>query len=203
MLAWAVGGVVLAGIPDGVRVSPVAATPDVLERFARWQTAHGASPSQPLCQPLPFPEVQLCFRVWEGNRRRWVTEADGDRWEVTPRELRARIESHCVESVGRIETRRVEGASSRYAVLADGDGWAVSGILCPSAIAKAASWTSFRAALPTEHLLLLWPGGDRELDQIMAVGVREIHDTQSNPLTSQIVRFDGEGWRVYGRAIPR
>ncbi|MEO0606429.1 MAG: hypothetical protein AAF211_33690 [Myxococcota bacterium] len=195
----------LATPPVG-HLRPVAATPSLIARFVRHQTELGRPEAFPVCRPLPVPELKLCFRVWEGDRRRWVTELDRLRWGVTAEILQSRIESNCVESVKRAVVRTVQGGTSRYLALTDGDGWAVMGLLCPKALAARlrtlSPATSFKAALPTEHVLLAWSDGNPELDRILAVGVREIHQTEPDPLTPQVLSFDGERWHPYGRAVP-
>jgi len=198
----------IAGVPSDVHLRPVAATPAILARFERWQAERGGPSSPPHCQPLTIPEVQLCFRVWEGAARRWVTEADRRQWNATPEELQDRVRRDCVESVGRAELRTVSGGRQRYLALTDGDGWAVAGILCPHALAERlralapTAGVSFRAALPTQDVLLAWAAGDAELDRIMAVAAREIHDLQPRALTPGVVHHDGERWRTFGRAVP-
>ena len=197
-----------AGLPDGLQLRPVAATPGVIARFERWQVEQGRPNRPPHCQPLPFPEVHLCFRVWEGAERRWVTEADRERWGATPEELRARVLENCVESIRRAELRTVLGDDRRYLVVTDGDGWAVAGILCPDEVVarlrplQSPAGQALQAALPTQEVLLAWLAGDAELDRIMAVAAREIHEQQSHPITPQVLRHDGERWRPFGRAVP-
>lgn len=208
MLGWVIGAMVgWAGIPADVQIRPVAATRDDVARFERWQVERVRASSAALCQPLAIPEVQLCFRVWEGRRRRWVTEADGARWGVSARDLEERVLGDCVESVSRAEVRTVQGGAARYLALTDGDGRAVSGFLCPGALTERVSvlghGVGIRAALPTQDVLLAWPAGDPELDRIMAVAAREIFELQSDPLTPQIMLHDGDRWRAFGRALPR
>ena len=201
---WIAMWAAVASVPEDVQVRPFAATKETLERFARWQREHGSTPVAPLCQPLVVPEIQLCFRVWEGDRRRWVTAADGARWGVTPELLERHVRGDCAEYVARAEGRVVEGDAKRYVLLADGDGWAVGGFLCPDALRGPLSGaTAFRAALPAEGVLLAWPAGDLDLDRIMAVAAREIAEGQPNPLTPQVMHYDGARWQAYGRAVPR
>ncbi|MEN0062474.1 MAG: hypothetical protein AAGA48_10010 [Myxococcota bacterium] len=210
MFTWlAVATPAWGGLPAHLEIRPVAATAEVLARFERWQRVTGQATSLPACQPLEIPEVQLCFRVWEGRRRRWVTLSDLATWGTSGADLREAVVEDCAGSLRALQRQTVAGSTASYLTLTDGDGRATSGILCPTLLAKRVSalglrvGSGFRAALPTQDVLLVWPAGDPELDRILAVAAREIHEQQRHALTPQIMHYDGDRWRLFGRAVLR
>lgn len=210
-MVWWLAMAASAGIPTDAVIRPVAASRATIDRFTAWQAGRNTSASPPHCQALPIPEVFLCFRVWEGTRRRWVTEADRAQWAMTEAQLYEMARRDCVASLRSAGFRWVRDSSSaiggrrdraRYLELVDGDGGAVAGVLCPEAVSQRLGKPTFRAAMPTEDVFLAWPAGDPELDRILAVGAREIHDQHRRSLTPQVVHFDGDRWRAFGRAVP-
>ncbi|MCA9570857.1 MAG: hypothetical protein KC656_23610, partial [Myxococcales bacterium] len=109
----------LAGVPDGVR--GFAAPADVTAAFEE------AKRPAPVCTELLAGHAALCFKVWEGGRRRWVVPADLEAWHTDVAALRlAVLERGRGRAKGAIERLHVAGgpadARSAYLQIRDGDG---------------------------------------------------------------------------------
>lgn len=159
--------------------------------------------SDPLaCRVLWKDHALLCFRVWEKDRRRWVTEADLKAWSTTTADLGAAVAGSAAKVLTeRVEKVPVDGSEATYLRLRDGDGWAASGVLAPHVLAKRLG-VPYLAAIPAEGVFVAWKHGTPELDHIMAVGVREMHDEQDGGVSPYIYAWDGAKWTPFGEAKP-
>lgn len=191
---------VAPGIPEGLR--PVAADGGAPARFAAWRASSGL-PAEHLACEAPVPTaVLLCFRVWEGSSRRWVTVEDLQRWTTDLGHLRTSLLARAKAKVAAAPLVAVEGMKEHYLRLLDGDGWAAAGLLVPDAVASRLGGGPIRVAWPAESLLLAWrPAGD-DLDRVMAVGVKELYDTQKGSVSPTIFTWDGTAWSAFGEAVP-
>jgi len=192
-----------AKLPEGLR--PVAADTGAPGRFAEWRTGKGLAAAELACDPALPGAVLLCFRIWEGDARRWVTRDDLARWGATTTDLRAALLSEASRRIASAELVPIAGTTSTYLRLTDGDGWAASAVLAPGALAARLGATpgSIRVALPAEGVLLAWLAGDADRDRIMAVGAREIYDAQPGSVSPAVFTWDGRVWTSFGEAVPR
>jgi hypothetical protein len=190
ILLTAIASTGWAAIPDGVR--PMAAPTDVVESYAKAFPA-----SAPLaCAPLLPEHAHLCFRVWEGKTRRWVTEADLASWQ-TDREA---LVQHVAKRSGAVlaselEQQAIPDMDAGYLQLRDGDGWAVAPFFDGPAIEQRLGAMP-RVAIPRAGVVLAWPTGSAELDKVMAVAVREMYEAADDAVTPMV-----HVWRD-GRYVP-
>jgi len=185
----------LAAIPEGLR--PAAAPFDAPARYQ----AEFPGKSPLACAPLLPKQALLCFRVWEGGRRRWVTERDLARWRTDLDGLVAGVKSGAEEVLktepGRVSVVDFDG---HYFELRDGDGWAAAPLLRPDLLASKLGQGSFRVAIPRAGVFLAWPTGSADLDKIMAVAVRELYESGQDAVTPMVFRAEGEGFVAFGQA---
>ena len=201
LLVFGLALAALAGVPDGIR--PVAAPVDVPAQYAAFLEKSGKKGDPLACRELWPGQALLCFRVWEKKKRRWVTEADLASWAVTVDDLAAATRTHAKDLIeGGLETVAVEGTTDSYVRFSDGDGWAASVALAPDVIA-AKLGLPFLAAIPAEGVFVAWSPGKPELDYIMAVGVRELHDQQDGSVSPKVHAWDGQRWTPFGEAKSR
>lgn len=155
------------------------------------------------CQPL-LRETALCFRVWHEKRRRWVTVKDVEAWETDIDGLREQVLAPAAKALANEPHQaRVEGMKHRYWILQDSDGWAVAPLLHPNTLFErmgVAPTTEVRVAMPTSTVFLAWPPGSPELDQVMAVAVRELYEPADDAISDLVYRWDGKGWAAWARA---
>lgn len=197
--AWAV--VAWAG-PPTEDLRPVLAPIDAPEGYARWRQDRGLAPDPLACAPAWPGTALLCFRVWEGSRRRWVTQGDLAAWGVPVEGLVTTVAEASRAVIGRAEVVPVEGMEARYLRLVDGDGWAAVGFLHPELVAERLGGLPIRLAVPSEGVLVAWRPGGLALDKVLAVGVRELYDAQPGGVTPKILQWDGSTWLPFGEATP-
>jgi hypothetical protein len=189
-------------VPDGLR--PVVADVGAPGRFAAWRKESGLPPVDLACEPALPGAVLLCFRIWEGGARRWVTVDDLRRWGLATGDLRTTLIPEALRRIETAERIAIEGTSASYLRLVDGDGWAAAAVLAPGAIAArlGAESGSVRVAFPAETVFVAWRSGDADLDRIMAVGVRELYDAQPASVSPGVFTWDGRVFTSFGEAVP-
>jgi hypothetical protein len=192
--------VALGDVPEGVR--PVVVPIDAPSQYAAFLKSKGESASPLACRTLWEGYSLLCFRVWERKVRRWVTVDDLEAWSVTVGDLETAVAVRAREMVSTgVEAVAVDGMTSTYLRLTDGDGWAASGGLVPEGLTKRLG-IPFLAAIPAEGVFVAWAHGDPELDHVMAVGVRELYDEQPGGVSPFVHAWDGQKWLPFGEAKP-
>jgi hypothetical protein len=195
LLAWAA--------PDVSALRPVVASVSAPQRHQAWQMAEGM-PTDPLvCDPLWQDIALLCFRTWEGGKRRWVTASDAASWKTDAKAMRALLALQAAAHVQRAEMVPVSGMSASYLRLVDGDGWAAALALRPDLLAERLGGAPVRVAMPAEGVLVAWKVGTPELDQVMAVGVREMYEQMKGAVSPRVVTWDGAKFVPFGQAIPK
>lgn len=144
--------------------------------------------------------LALCFTWVEEGVRRYVTRAELASWGIDRAGLRARAQAAAAAHVGpkRPAPVAVEGGGE-YRLSAEGDGWDVSALLHPEALQRALGGQPV-VAVPQRNTLLAWRSGEAELDTIMAVGVKRMHEAADTPVSPLLYTWDGDSWEVWGEA---
>jgi hypothetical protein len=180
---------------------------DAPTQYNAWLASKGTTSTEQglACQVL-WPEVaRLCFRVWEEDRRRWVTTADLSAWSTDTAVLRTLVTEAAAKRLGALQEMVpiVGMKDARYLRLRDGDGWAAAGVLLPQTL-EALVGRPLRIAVPSEGVLVAWKGGNPAIDQVMAVGTREIFDAAEEPSVSPMAHGWEEGrFKPFGEAKPQ
>lgn len=191
------------GAPPAADLRPVATAAGVQERYTRWRELEGLPPERLVCQVAWAEVVDLCFRVWEQGKRRWVVVGDLAAWGADAAGLRATLAEPAAERVRAAELAPIEGMSTSYLRLVDGDGWAAAGLLRPELVAERLGGGPVRVALPAESVLVAWKVQGDEVDKVMAVGVRELYEGTPGAVSPKIVTWDAGKWIPFGEARPR
>jgi hypothetical protein len=192
--AWA------AEVP--LTVTPVLAPPDAPAQYAEFAAAAGKKASL-ACDTLWTSEVLLCFKVTDGKKRRWVTDADLAAWKTDLAALRASVTERAkAELADQPDAVKVDGTEKTYWLAAEGDGWSAAGILQPALLAEKLGTPTFLVATPAEGIAIYWPAGDRDLDRIVAVGAKEMFESKEGPVTALVHQWTGSRWVTFGEAIP-
>ena len=58
-------------------------------------------------------------------------------------------------------------------------------------------------AVPARGALVVWTPGDSEVDKVVAVGARQMFEQLDHPVSPLVLRYDAEGWSVWGQAKPQ
>lgn len=188
--------------PPVSNLRPVAADINTPTRFAEWTAKSGRPGELPVCVNVWSETAVVCFRVYEGKRRRWVVSDDLLTWQASPTSLQQAIVPGCERMLSELEKRSVDKMDAHYYLLRDGDGWAASGVLLPEQLRAKIGASAIRVAMPVEGILIAWPGGNDELDRVMAVSVHEAFTKQVNPVSPVIFNWSDGRWSRFGEAKP-
>lgn len=196
MIGVLVVGAASAQVPEGLR--PALAPADV---HVRWASAHPDDP--PLaCEAVLAGRAALCFRVWEGKRRRFVTQADLVAWGVGVGDLVDGVRRRSEEHVGSLVSAEVIDMPASYWIARDDDGWAIASLLHPERMSAIVGGADPRVAVPRSGVLLAWRSGSDELDKVMAVAARELWDAGDDAVTPMIFTWSAKGFAPWGQATP-
>jgi hypothetical protein len=177
-------------------VIPADAAPIVLP------AAPDAAAADLACEPLWPGEARVCVRFESGGARRVATRADLERWQVEPEALRAAMAEASAAHLQRAVLVPIPGMEpASWLRLTDPDGWAAAGVLRPDLLAERLGGLPVRVAVPAAGVLVAWRTADPDVDRVMAIGVREIHDQQGGPVSDHVWQWDGRAWTPFGRAV--
>jgi hypothetical protein len=193
----------LADAPEGVL--PLVDKPGVQISWSEQARAAGAEGDAAVLACRMFAEdLALCFTVPDGESRRMVTLHDLGSWQVDLAVVEAQALAAVVAGVSdtRPQSVQVEGDTRSYLLSAEGDGLDQAGLFAPAALQARFDGQPFAVGIPARGVLIAFPLGDRELETIVAVGVRRLWETVEEPITPKIYTWSGEGWGVWGQATP-
>jgi hypothetical protein len=83
-----------------------------------------------------------------------------------------------------------------------GDGWSAAGVLRPDLLAARVGTLPLFVATPVDGVLLAWAPGTPELDMVIAVGAKEMYESEEGPVTPIVHRWDGKRWSSFAEATP-
>ena len=146
-------------------------------------------------------EFFMCFMVEESGHRRMVHLGDLAVWSMTIAELEAlaRLNGRAVLEPDRARKVQVEGLTGAYWVFDRGDGYDAS-ILFYASELEALLGGAPVLAVPQRGLVIAWVPGNLELDQVVGVGVKRIHEQSEQPISPVIVHWNEERWVRWGEA---
>ena len=183
---------------------PALAPIDAPEQYAKYLKDTGRPPAELACESLWTESALLCFKMQTGNKRRWLTRADLEKRQWSFADVRQRVTTAAAtQQTAKLMPAAVPGLEgATYWISTGGDGWATAALLDPAAIAERLGGGPFLVAAPTETVLIAWKPGNADLDRVIAVGVREMYDSQEGPVTAVVHQWDGERFVAYAEAKP-
>jgi len=191
-----------AEVPEGVR--PSVAPINMQVQVDAWRAAGDRVAGTLVCEPLWPDAALLCYRNRVGDEVQWVTDTDLIRWKETPESLKAEMVRRSAPfATSQLHTTSVSNMSAQYTFASNADGWGAAVLLHPDAVVAQSGGLLTLFAAPSYGVVLVWKGGNPELDKVMAVGVKEIYEQRSGSVSAVIHRWTGDEWRPYGEAVPR
>ena len=181
-------------------VVPLLAPADAQAQYAAFLSSSGAPEDGLACETVWPKAMLLCFQLTANNETRWVTQSDLRAWDVGVSGLAAQVAERGKGETVSGTTLPVDGMPQTYEVYSGP--WAAMAILEPERVA-AKIGSPFLAAVPVNGTVLAWRPGSKEFNQIIAVGVREMFESQDGPVTSVIFQWTGERWAPFAEALPR
>ena len=203
MLALALVSLCLAEVPEGLL--PVVDRASIQVVWSEQARAAGAEDEAAVLACQPFAEdLVTCFTVPQAAGRRMVTRQDLSAWQV---QLPA-VEERALAGVRggltaeRPQSVQVEGDVRTYLLSAEGDGLDQAALFDPAALQERFAGGAFAVGIPARGVLIALPLGDRELETIVAVGVRRLWEAVEDPITPALYSWNGDAWVVWGQATP-
>jgi len=190
-----------SGVPSE-DLRPVLARWDAPEEFAKLQKGSGETNSL-ACEAIWPGNARLCFRVWEGKRRRWVTTEDLKSWKSTVAELKELVRARAEQFVSEMNPKRPIDMPGKYFELADGDGWAASILLRPDLVCDQLGGSRLLVAAPNESMVFAWSPGDAELDSAIGIAIKSVFEDGNRAVSPVVYMWKDGGWVAYGEAKTR
>ena len=190
-----------AATPPDLR--PAVEPADFPALYAEHAAAQGRTGAAAEAVCRPFAEgIGLCFTLHDGAVRRYVTRADLAAWGMDLAAVAAVAVAAAAAAIGdaRPVAQSIEGVAGTWWLGAEGDGLDAALLLYPDRLAARCGAAPVGAS-PEAGVLMAWVPGSAELDKVMAVGVRRMHDAADHPVSPRIYRWNGEKWVVWGQAV--
>ena len=199
-LLLAISGAIAATPPE-VEVIPRLSPADAQEQYATYLQQAKRPADSLACRDVWPKAVLVCLQQRRGERVSWVGLRDVAAWRA---DLTALVEASGERGRAQLEPERlpVAGMQATYVQIRSGAGWEAAALLQPRWL-EGVVGSPLMAAAPIQGVVWAWKGGDADLDKVMAVAVRELHDnTPDDSLTSVVHRWDGKRWVAHVEAQP-
>ena len=192
-----------AEVPAGVL--PLVERASIQIGWSEKARAAGAEGLAAVAACRPFAEdLVICFTVPEGDGQRMVHQADLEAWgaDLAVVEQRAVAATKVGLTQQRPQRVPVDGDPRTYLLSAEGDGLDQAALFAPAALDERCGQHGCAVGIPARGVLVAFPMGDRELETIVAVGIRRLWESLDDPITPVAYRWDGQAWVVWGEAKP-
>jgi len=194
MIAW-VWGLALAAEPA---VELVLAPSDARAKYRAWAASKGMPEADPMCVDVASGDVLVCLREQEGDVWRWVAAGPGgrERYDRAVAAAKAAFSSAA-------KTHKVASDTKRTYVVVQAESGAHALVLVePEWVRGELKLMDLRVGVPTRDVSVVWAGGDRELDHMVAVTLAELKQAGPKPLSAAVYGWNG-AWSKVGEAIPK
>jgi len=199
MILWLLSSIALA-YPE-IRLAP--ASTRVVEDYRAYKEKKGSFTSDLAC--TEFAEGMLmCFRYVDAQKLPYVLESDLERWDATLEQLQVSATDKSVQYVNkdRYTFQTVENVKGGYWASASKDGWDAAALLHPERL-KQMLGAEPLVAMPQAGMLLFWGQGNPPLNKAVAIGVKEVYNQASRPISPYIYQWSQGKWVVWGQAVER
>ena len=199
VVIWLLLGTALA-LPD-VRLAPSSSR--VVEDYRTYKKNKGQYTSDLAC--AEFAEgLLMCFRYADGERLQYVLQSDVQRWETTTEQLIKETRLASIDQVhkDRFVFQDVENVTGGFWGSAQKDGWEAAGLLHPDRLEQMLGGKVL-IAVPQSGTFLFWKDGNPQLNKAVAVGVKEVYNQASHPVSPFVYQWRQEKWVVWGQAVEK
>jgi hypothetical protein len=148
--------------------------------------------------------ISLCYRYVKGEYLPYVLQNDLQRWDATLEQLRisSRDTSAKFVTKDRYSYQRIPNVSGGYWASSQKDGWDSAGLLHPEKL-EALLGAKPLVAVPQAGMFLFWPESNPQLSKAVAIGVKEIYNQASIPVSPYVYHWSQGKWIVWGEAVER
>jgi hypothetical protein len=197
MIFFALG---LAWAAPEVRIAPEG--PGIVESHQKF--TQSSDPAERLACGSISEGLELCYRHSEEGKLPYVQQKHLEEWGARTSDLQDLVR---LKTVGMVTSDRyskltVEGVDdSVYWHSSRKDGLDAVALLHPKE-AEAFVGGPVLLAVPEAGMCILWRRGNGDLNMVLSVGVKEMYDKSSHPVSPLVYTWDEEQWVVWGEAKP-
>lgn len=190
LLLW--GALAVAAVP--VDVVPVTAPVDAQQQFDAHREAKGLPPASLVCSEVWTGAMQVCFRIKDGSVMRFVDDSDLAAWGVDAAGLRSEMTERAKQRLPTqvASTDIADMPGHKYWYTSGEAGWECGPLLVPGALTALVGGPVL-VAMPRADVLIAWAAGNEDLDRVMAIGIREMHDAGEG-LSAVVYEYGDSGW---------
>lgn len=185
----------------GSVLRPVIAPVGVVDQYQQWRYTRGIDPGPIACGPVLERSALLCFRQFEGDKRRWVTGLDLQTWDVTYAELVVAAEEAAPQIVAKAPLHPIEGSERPLLQPPVAEAWGAAVYLAPKAAAARLGGEPVRLGVPGLDLVVAWQGDGGDVDEMAAVEVAEQFAAHPVPILPTAWTWRGGAWRPWATAV--
>ena len=201
MISVIISGLLLASEPPAsvpIAVSGALTTVELVGRFREQGLAQGLTGEyvRIACRDVD-EDLVLCLRSEDLELRWWLSHGELEEVGLSFEEAVLSMSSRA-EDV-RLDPRTVHDGSGRYWLATHSGGAAETILFRPDLLAVVGGNPA--VAVPERGMVVVWNRGDAELDRVMAVGVRQIFENSTQPVSSKVLALVDSQWRVWLQAV--
>ena len=177
---------------------------DVLYRFAAETAGLDGPALTPACRAWSA-FFAMCFMVEEDGARRLIHQGDLEEWQVDDAELEELARSQGLSLLSTFSGHQVGIADLKddaYWLFEGENGLASTALLYPEWMVDRVG-EGMVLAIPSRGRVVAWVPGDEEVDRVIAIGIRRLYEQAQIPVSSVIVRWNGQAWVRWGEAQAR
>lgn len=160
-------------------------------------------------RPAPAPvDDAVCTDIAEGLALCFacgdtlLTQQQQQAWGVSTAQLLEQARTASAHAIGDGRPVRQDVADSpghHYWISAAQDGYDMAALLHPEALSASIGATPV-IGVPGRGALIAWVPGDRELDTMVAVGIKTMHEQAAFPVSDKLYQYTDGEWTIWGEA---
>jgi hypothetical protein len=173
----------------------------VVEDYQIYKKEKGKFTSDLACEK--FAEgLMMCFRYVKKENLPYVLENDLKKWDATTEQLLISASDSSAEYVTkeRYTMQEIDNVPGGYWASARKDGWDSAALLHPKRLELLLGAKPL-VAVPQSGMFLFWREDNPQLNKAVAVGVKEIYNQSSHPVSPYIYHWSQGKWLVWGEAV--
>ena len=196
-MLWSLIGLAL-GYPE-IRLAPSSIR--VVEDYRSYKKSKGTYQSDLACEQ--FAEgLMMCFRYVNKEKLPYVLESNMKEWNAKTEQLLISARDSSIEHVTkeRYTLQKVDDVPGGYWASARKDGWDSAALLHPERLEMLLGAKPL-VAMPQSGMFLFWREDNPQLNKAVAIGVKEIYNQASHPVSPYIYHWSQGRWLVWGEAV--
>lgn len=160
-------------------------------------------------RPAPAPvDGAVCTDIAEGLALcitcgdALLTQQQQQSWGVSTEQLLEQARTASAQAIGPgrpVRQAVMDSPGHHYWISAEQDGYDMAALLHPEALSARVGGTPV-IGVPGQGALIAWLPGDRELDTMVAVGIKTMHEQAAAPVSDKLYQYTDGEWVIWGEA---